>query len=108
MKTGIINYKLVVLSSHHNETDADIRYTSEDSSTISADHQPELVFVRNAGVFGNEKFNEAQKVQLKCYCDVMIRQSNDKKLDSLSEEHITELLGWDAEKYRINISFGDA
>jgi ribulose-5-phosphate 4-epimerase/fuculose-1-phosphate aldolase len=78
------------------------------SSTISADHQPELVFVRNAGVFGNEKFNEAQKVQLKCYCDVMIRQSNDKKLDSLSEEHIAELLGWDAEKYRINISFGDA
>jgi hypothetical protein len=38
----------------------------------------------------------------------MIRQSNDKKLDSLSEEHIAELLGWDAEKYRINISFGDA
>ena len=78
------------------------------SSTLSADHPPELVFVRNAGVFGNEKFNEAKKVQLKCYSDVMIRQSDDNQLDSLSDEHISELLGWDAEKYRINLSLGDA
>jgi len=78
------------------------------TSVLSADHQPELVFVRNVGVFGNEKFTEAKKVQLKCYSDVMVRQSDDKKLDSLSDEDISQLLDWDAEKYRFNLSLGDA
>jgi rhamnose utilization protein RhaD (predicted bifunctional aldolase and dehydrogenase) len=70
------------------------------SSTLLTDHLPELVFVRDAGVFGNEKFNETKKAQLKCYGDVMKRQSDDEKLDSLNDENIAQLLDWDAEKYR--------
>lgn len=74
------------------------------SSCSSVELLPELVFVRDIGTFEGEKFSPAQKVQLKCYSDVMMRQADDVQLSSLTDEHIAGLLNWDAEKYRKNLS----
>ena len=74
------------------------------ASFLHAEYLPELVFVRDVGVFENENFNEAQKAQIRCYGDVLSRQADDEKLNPLTDEHIAQLLNWDAEKYRMSIS----
>lgn len=74
-------------------------------SALHTNQLPEIVFVRDLGVFVNEKLSEAKKAQLKCYGDVMTRQSDDEILDSLSYDQIAQLLDWDAEKYRKNLSY---
>jgi len=82
-------------------------FDGEDEFVLTAlhtDQLPELVFVRDLGVFENEKLSDAKKAQLKCYGDVMTRQSDDEVLDSLSDEHIAQLLDWEAEKYRKNFT----
>lgn len=77
------------------------------SAVSRNDHLPALVFVRDVGVFANEKLSDTQKALVQCYAAVMIRQSDDEKLDSLTDEHIAQLLDWDAEKYRMNLSIAD-
>jgi rhamnose utilization protein RhaD (predicted bifunctional aldolase and dehydrogenase) len=77
------------------------------STASRTDHLPVLVFVRDVGVFASEKLSDAQKAQVQCYAAVMSRQSEDEKLDSLTDEHIAQLLDWDAEKYRMNLSLAD-
>lgn len=78
-------------------------------STVSRiDHLPALVFVRDVGVFASEKLSDAQKAQVQCYAAVMVRQSDDENLDSLTDEHIAQLLDWEAEKYRMNLFIADA
>lgn len=65
---------------------------------------PELVFIRDAGVFVSASFSEAKHLQLRCYLDVMVRQDVDQQLSSLSGDKIAELLNWDAEQYRMSLS----
>ena len=65
---------------------------------------PELIFIKNNGVYVKESFNQAKTLQLRCYYQVLIRQKNRSNLRSLSNLEIKDLLGWDAEKYRIELS----
>lgn len=65
---------------------------------------PELVFIRDKGVFVDASFSLAKQLQLRCYFDVMVRQAPNEKLRSLSDDQIAELLDWDAEKYRMSLS----
>ena len=65
---------------------------------------PKIIFVKNYGIFSLKKMNLSEKFQLRCYYDVIIRQGENSKLDVLSKSQINELLNWDAEKYRINLS----
>jgi rhamnose utilization protein RhaD (predicted bifunctional aldolase and dehydrogenase) len=74
------------------------------SSLVHAEYLPELVFVRSVGVFEHRKISESQKVQIQCYKDVMSRQSPNERLNPLTDENITQLLNWEAETYRIQIS----
>lgn len=62
---------------------------------------PEPVFIRDKGVFVTNTFSKAKAVQLRCYYDILTRQSQDAKLQSLSQDQIMDLLNWDAEKYRL-------
>lgn len=65
---------------------------------------PELVFVRNVGVYAKPEFNNAKLAQLRCYYDLLVRQPAKGAINTLSDEQIAELLDWDAEKYRMKIA----
>ncbi len=61
---------------------------------------PELVFVRGLGVFAQASFDHVKLAQLRCYHDVISRQTNE-VLNRLEQNQIDELLNWDAEHYRM-------
>ena len=63
-------------------------------------NRPAFVFDIGAGVYESKTATTAQKAQLRCYYDVLIRQPVIEKLLTLSPSSIAELLNWDAEKYR--------
>lgn len=67
---------------------------------LSENHLPELIFLEGVGVFALHGFNRAKRAQLKCYLDVISRQSQGTKLSVLDQQQISELLNWDAELYR--------
>lgn len=64
---------------------------------------PELVFVRGVGVYVTPAFGRAQRAQLRCYYDVLVRVPEDCRIVTLTEDEVDELLNWDAEKYRIGM-----
>lgn len=66
--------------------------------------EPELVFVQERGVYVNASFTQAKYAQLRCYYDVIRRQPEDAVIRALSEHQVFELLHWDAELYRIQVS----
>ncbi len=69
-----------------------------------AQNLPELVFIYGEGVFVTSSFNKAKQVQLRCYFDVIARQKPHSSLKVLTDFQIAELLNWDAEQYRMNIT----
>ena len=71
---------------------------------ISATKMPELVFIKNDGVYTKPPFNQAKLLQLRCYYEVISRQKPENIIKSLSEVEIADLLNWDAERYRINLA----
>ena len=70
---------------------------SERLKTMEA---PELIFIKDLGVFSLTDLTIAKMSQLKCYYDVLVRLPQDSKVRKLSEDQIAELLNWDAELYR--------
>ncbi|MGI4855809.1 MAG: class II aldolase/adducin family protein [Janthinobacterium lividum] len=64
----------------------------------------ELAFVADTGTYVSNAFSLAKQVQLRCYYDVLIRQAPEQRLQILSDGAIAELLGWDAERYRMSIA----
>jgi rhamnose utilization protein RhaD (predicted bifunctional aldolase and dehydrogenase) len=60
---------------------------------------PPFIFVCGIGVYQNVNATAAQISQLRCYYDVIIRQSGI-KLAALTGKQVSELLDWDAEKFR--------
>ena len=65
---------------------------------------PELVFIKGNGVFVKPSFNKAKLAQLRCYHDVLARQYPHSSIKRLTSAQTAELLNWDAEQYRINLS----
>lgn len=61
---------------------------------------PPFVFCINNGVYESSSVTLAQKAQLRCYYDVLVRQDHSEKLTSLDNDQISNLLNWDAEIYR--------
>ncbi len=70
----------------------------------AGNEKSDLVFVLGVGVFVTPDFNSAKAAQLRCYYDVLIRQSRDFKMKPLNTAQIEGLLNWDAERYRKKIS----
>jgi rhamnose utilization protein RhaD (predicted bifunctional aldolase and dehydrogenase) len=82
-------------------------YISKDqflSSTLNDKETPELIFIKDAGVYTKEDFSIAKRVQLRCYYDVLVRLQGNENLHSLTPKQIAELLNWDAEQYRMSIA----
>lgn len=65
---------------------------------------PELIFIKNEGVFVSPNFGLSKAVQLRCYYDVISRIPASVVLNPLSEFDIATLLNWDAEKLRQTLS----
>lgn len=74
------------------------------SRQISNQTFPELIFIENEGVFVAPNFNRTKTAQLRCYYDVISRVFTRATLNPLNESEIAELLNWDAEKLRQNMS----
>ncbi len=65
---------------------------------------PELIFIKNCGIYAKKDFNKTKAIQLRCYFDIIIRINEADLLDTLDHVEISNLLNWDSEKYRISIS----
>ena len=82
-------------------------YRSWEDFSISANalqNSPNLIFVENVGVFYKRGFSEAMHAQLKCYADVLIRQEDFSRVQTLSLQNIAELINWDREKHRLSVN----
>ena len=69
-----------------------------------SNESPELIFIKDAGVFVKPQFNQAKTAQLRCYFDVINLVNPNTPLQPLSEAAISALLNWDAEKLRQQMS----
>jgi rhamnose utilization protein RhaD (predicted bifunctional aldolase and dehydrogenase) len=65
--------------------------------------KPPFIFAIGDGVYECIHVTDAQKSQLRCYYDILIRQLSLEKLNPLTDEDVTNLLNWDAEKFRQNL-----
>jgi rhamnose utilization protein RhaD (predicted bifunctional aldolase and dehydrogenase) len=77
----------------------DRSFDSSDLDSVVTTRPPFIFSIGNC-VFESQQVTLAQKVQLRCYYDVISRQSNFKELTTLNKGQIFEILNWDAEKYR--------
>jgi rhamnose utilization protein RhaD (predicted bifunctional aldolase and dehydrogenase) len=62
--------------------------------------KPPFIFAEGDGVYENRTATPAQKTQLRCYFDVISRLDSTLCLSSLTDKQVSELLDWDAEKFR--------
>ncbi|MDR6676680.1 class II aldolase/adducin family protein [Pseudomonas oryzihabitans] len=72
--------------------------------TDQSQFYPELFFIYGEGVYSALPFTKAKLVQLRCYYDVLVRQAAEIELAVLNQNHIAELLNWDAERYRMSLA----
>lgn len=70
------------------------------SSLEQESELPDVIFVRGLGTFARETMNKAKIAQLICYYDVMTKLNDGAQLSTLTDAQISELVDWDAEKYR--------
>jgi rhamnose utilization protein RhaD (predicted bifunctional aldolase and dehydrogenase) len=66
--------------------------------------KPPFIIAVGDGVYESSAITPAQKAQLRCYFDVVVRQDGNEELSTLNNSHVSELLDWDAEKFRKNTS----
>ena len=59
-----------------------------------------FIFVRNIGIFESNLVTPAQRLQLRLYYELAIRQKNSTPILSLSKQQVNDLLNWEAEHYR--------
>lgn len=72
-----------------------------DNCTLS---KPPYIIAIGDGVYESLAASPAQKCQLRCYFDVVSRLDSKDVISALSRLQVSDLLDWDAEKYRINYS----
>lgn len=70
----------------------------------SARSAPPFIFAAGDGVYESLAATSAQKSQLRCYFDTIVRLENSDNLVALTDRQIIELLNWDAEQYRSFLS----
>ena len=72
---------------------------------LASGYSPDLVFIKETGVFATSQFNATKKEQLKCFYHVIVRQPEAVSLQTLTNKQINELLNWDAEQYRQALTY---
>jgi rhamnose utilization protein RhaD (predicted bifunctional aldolase and dehydrogenase) len=64
--------------------------------------KPPFIFAIGHGVYERSDVTLAQKSQLRCYYDVVIRQPTNHTLTTLSQNQVWELVSWESEKHRVS------
>lgn len=78
------------------------------AATLSAELElisrtkPPFVFAIGHGVYERSDATLAQKSQLRCYYDVVIRQATDDMLTTLTQKQVWELVSWESEQHRVS------
>lgn len=85
--------------------DRPICHDSVDAAVQRCFQDPELGpdqphFIRDTGVFAFGELSPGRQAQLRCYADVLLRQSPNQPLKALGADEVAALLNWDAERYR--------
>jgi rhamnose utilization protein RhaD (predicted bifunctional aldolase and dehydrogenase) len=62
--------------------------------------KPPFIIAVGDGVYESSAATPVQKSQLRCYFDVVARRDGKEELSTLNALQVSELLDWDAEKYR--------
>lgn len=65
---------------------------------------PQLIFIKDVGVFTIDEVTPAIMEQLDCFYEVLTRQNKDYKVNTLTFQQIGHLLNWEAEEYRKKIA----
>ena len=65
---------------------------------------PQLVFIKDVGVFTKDEVTPAIIEQLDCFYEVLTRQNEDYKVNTLTFQQIRHLLNWESEEYRKKIA----
>lgn len=65
---------------------------------------PQLIFIKDVGVFSKDEVTPAIMEQLDCFYEILTRQNEDYKVNTLTSQQIGHLLNWEAEEYRKKIS----
>ena len=65
---------------------------------------PQLIFIKDVGVFTKDEVTPAIMEQLDCFYEVLTRQNEDYKVNTLTFQQIGHLLNWEAEEYRKKIA----
>ena len=65
---------------------------------------PQLIFIKNFGVFTKDEVTPAVMEQLDCFYEVLKRQNEGDNVNTLTFQQIEHLLNWEAEEYRKKIS----
>jgi rhamnose utilization protein RhaD (predicted bifunctional aldolase and dehydrogenase) len=69
-----------------------------------AAERPAVVFVEGVGVLERADLTPGAHSMLRCFHDVVARIPQDADIRSLSAQDVSELLDWDAEKYRQSLA----
>ena len=74
-------------------------FTEDELGSVTCSAPP-YIFAVGDSVYQNRLVTTAQADQLRCYFDILSRQSSCDTLINLTAEQVNELLDWDAEVYR--------
>ena len=69
----------------------------ESSSWIE---KPKFIFIKKKGVFSLGRLESTQYEELRSYADIMVRQEESSELSVLNQNQVSDLIDWEAEKYR--------
>jgi len=62
-----------------------------------------VIVIKDIGIVVNQNLSENAEEMLHCFANVLLRLQSNDDLQHLTQNQETELLGWDAEKYRKSI-----
>ena len=65
---------------------------------------PPFIFALNDNIYQHISATQSQKIQLRCYYEIIRRQKTSDNLVKLSELQVHDLINWDAEQYRQSLS----
>jgi rhamnose utilization protein RhaD (predicted bifunctional aldolase and dehydrogenase) len=82
-------------------------YCTEQFSELHIDKSevPQIIFVKNQGVYVHQNWTVAQEVQLQFFYEVLRRLPRHSKISVLNTIEISKLLNWDEETYRKNLKY---
>ena len=63
-----------------------------------------IILIEEFGIILNSQSSKAVRAMAKCLSDVLLRLPNEWSVEGLSQNSIKELIDWDAEKFRQNMS----